>query len=128
MSEWYAIRLYPNQIVTDTGSACLIQMPHQSDYDGYSFWHPSKLVRDDRRYKMKTFSYTDNFVFRLKKYGKGVYNRYEVIQELEIGADELVKAFENNCDSFDRPELPLIYTPQRIEPEGAVADESLIDD
>ena len=39
--------------------------------NGYSFWHPAKLVSSGRNSFSVSIGYTDDFTFRLKKYGKG---------------------------------------------------------
>ena len=125
MSTWYGIRLYENQIKARTDRSVLVQMPHSSDYDGWMFWHPAKLIQEYKNSPELRFS--DEFVFHLKKYGSG-QNKFKIIGELDIDAETLAEAFQNNIDNFTREELPLYYTPEKLEPEGSVADESLIDD
>lgn len=46
--EWKNINISKNNIDTETARSVLIKMPHNSEYDGYKFWHPSKLVRNGR--------------------------------------------------------------------------------
>ena len=123
---WYKSQVHKNSIITDTGKSVLIALPHKSEYDGFAFWHPSKLVREGKYRNTVSISYNEDFVFRLKKYGKGKYNCREIIDEIPLAADEIdliYKSFEGS----DEPEPPLIYTPEKLEPENTVADESLID-
>lgn len=96
MAEWHKVQFNVQNIVVDTGKAVLIQMPHKSEYDGFKFWHPSKLVRDaGGKGYFKTFSFTDDFKFKLLKYGKGRYNKYDVIDEIEIDCEEMMNAFKS---------------------------------
>lgn len=124
---WRSININKQNIKAETGKAVLIACPHKSDFDGYSFWHPAKLVRDGSHSNSVSISYTEEFVFRLKKYGKGKYNSREVIDEVQLAYDEIEEVFSCMDDSDDFRE-PEIYTPQPLEPEHAVADESLIDE
>ncbi|MDR2913438.1 MAG: hypothetical protein LBV74_01150 [Tannerella sp.] len=91
---WQKIFFNVQNIQAETASACLIKMPNRSEYIGYSFWHPKKLVREQgcKGYSY-TFSFTEDFVFRLKKYRHGKHNRIDVISETEIGFNEMMEAF-----------------------------------
>jgi hypothetical protein len=91
--SWKNININKQNIEAKTERSVLINMPHKSDYDGYSFWHPAKLVRKGRHSNAVSIGYTDEFKFKLKKYGKGRYNQSEVIREKEINAEEFEKAF-----------------------------------
>lgn len=93
MANWKNININTNQIKADTGKAVLIAMPHNSNYDGYSFWHTSKLIRSGRHSAAVSLGYTDDFTFTLKKYGKGRYNSREVIDEKVIDVEEFENAF-----------------------------------
>ena len=91
---WKEININSNLIKRETGRAVLIALPHNSDYNGYSFWFPSKLVKKGKNSAAVSLSYTDDFSFRFVKYGKGRYNRNEVIDEITIAADEFEVVFE----------------------------------
>ena len=90
---WKNININKQNIKADTYKAVLISMPKNSDYDGFSFWHPSKLVRDGRNSYAVSVGYTDDFKFKLVKYGKGKYNSRDIIAEIEIDAEEFEEAF-----------------------------------
>lgn len=91
--KWKNININANQIKADTGKAVLIALPHNSEYDGYAFWHTSKLIRKGKNTAAVSLSYTDEFTFTLKKYGKGKYNSREVIDEKVIDIEEFENAF-----------------------------------
>lgn len=91
--EWKNININIQNIETDTGKATLIKMPNNSDYAGYSFWHPSKLIRRGKHSYAKSLGYTDEFTFQLKKYGNGKYNKFDVIKEIEISVKEFEETF-----------------------------------
>ena len=91
---WKNIEINKQNIETDTGKATLIKMPNKSKYAGYKFWHPSKLIRyGSNDYAIK-IGYNDDFVFKLKKYGKGKYNFKDVVDEIEISVKEFEESFE----------------------------------
>ena len=123
---WKNIIINRNLIKAATDRAVLIAMPHNSDYDGYSFWHPSKLVREYNN--TVSIGYTYEFVFLLKKYGKGIYNRWNVLDEIPLSGEDMGSVFADLNGNFIPPDdEPLIYTPEHRNPENSTADESLID-
>ena len=91
---WKSIEINKQNIETDTGKSVLIKMPNKSKYAGYKFWHPAKLVRYGSNSYARSVSYTDDFTFKLKKYGNGKYNKFDVINEVEIGVKEFEETFE----------------------------------
>lgn len=91
--EWKSININTNLIKADTEKAVLIKMPHNSNYNGFCFWHSGKLVREGTSPHMMSLSYTEEFIFHLKKYGRGKYNRQEVLEQTDIGAEEFEEAF-----------------------------------
>ena len=94
MAVWHKVTFNAQNIETETAKAVLIACPHKSDYDGYVFWHPTKLVRDaGSKGWDKSFSFTDEIKFNLKKYGKGKYNKSQVIDEVTLSADEIAAVF-----------------------------------
>lgn len=81
---WHKIKISANNIEASTDKAVLIKMRRNSNYDGFVFWHPKKLVREEGT--MLTFSFNDEFKFNLKKYGQGKWNSRDVVREDNIGA------------------------------------------
>lgn len=125
---WKTLNINKNNIIAETERSVLIACPHASDYDGYSFWHPAKLVREGRHSGALSFSYTETFEFRLKKYGRGKYNSREVLDAVIVGYEEIEEIFGVIDDGIYAPEEPLIHKPDPIDPEHAEVDPSLIDD
>ena len=124
MADWKNININKNLIIHDTGKSTLIAMPHKSDYDGWEFWFPSKLVREAfNRKDAMNIGYNDDFIFHLKKYDT----------EKDIDVKEFERAFcvvAGNIDASitEEPEIPLIHIPDWIEPEEITADEELVDE
>lgn len=123
--KWKNIEINKNLIKAETCRAVLINCPHSSNYDGFSFWHPASLVRDAKQRDKVSLSYTDDFIFRLKKHGKGRYNSHSVIREIELSSEELESIF-----SYLSPqeEKPLVFTPETLTPVKSEVLEELLDD
>lgn len=93
-ASWEKIYFNAQSIVAETDNAVLIKMPNNSQYKGYCFWHPRKLVREQggKGYHY-TFAFTYEFSFRLKKFGQGRYNFKDVISEVQLTVSEMKAAF-----------------------------------
>ena len=65
-----AINFNALSIEHETAKSVLIKMPNNSEWQGYTFWHPSKM-RKDVKVEVKgisrLFSYTDNWEFTIFK-------------------------------------------------------------
>lgn len=117
MANWKDININTNQIKADTGKAVLIAMPHNSDYDGYVFWHTSKLIRNGRHSVAVSLGYADDFIFTLKKYGKGKYNSREIIDVKVLNVEEFENAFGVVDENITKKEFKNPYEthkPQKV--------------
>lgn len=87
---WTKIFFNTQSIQSETDRSVLIKMPNRSQYNGWVFWHPKKLVREQggKGYHC-AFSFTDEWEFKVKLYGKGRYNQKDVIREEVIKASEM---------------------------------------
>lgn len=123
---WKNININRQNIKTETSKSVLIQMPHNSNYDGYSFWYPAKLVRNGKNSNAISVAYNDEFVFRLKKYGNGKYNKFDVIDEEEIDVEEFEEAFgvmNDNIRGKDEESYLIIEEPQKLEIDVEIVEE-----
>lgn len=124
---WRRFTITKNNIKAETGKAVLIACPHHSEYDGYCFWHPSKLVREDRNGWTRSLSYTEEFVFNLKKYGKGKYNRREVLDDVQLRYDEIEEVFGVMSNALQKKDPYETHKPEAVKAVKTEADDSLID-
>lgn len=96
---------------------------------GYKFWHPSKLVKKGRNSYAVSLGYTDDFIFRLKKYGNGRYNKYDVIDEKEITGKEFEEAFGVMDSNIKPPEFDesylIVEEPKKVDIEVKIPKELL---
>lgn len=122
---WKQVNINIQNIKHETGKAVLINCPHNSDYDGYSFWMPSKLIRNGKHSYAVSLSYTDDFKFVLKKYGKGKFNSKDVLDEIEISVKDFEEMFGVMNDNITEKLNPYeTHKPEPIEPtEVEVNDE-----
>ena len=125
---WKTMTINKNMIKAETDKAVLIEAPHKSDFDGWAFWFPSKCVHDSKNPAAVSISYKDDFVFRLRKYGKGKFNKHTVLDEIPLAADEIEEIFDTvNANATPAEEKPMTHIPEQIAPKHIEADESLVD-
>lgn len=128
---WRQININNQNIKAETDRAVLFACPHNSRYDGWAFWHPSKLVRRGRHKNAVSVSYTEEFTFVLKKYGKGKYNKNQVLDEDEIDFEEFEEMFGVMNDNIKAPDYKSdfeTHKPEQLEAEAVEALEELKDE
>lgn len=128
---WRSIQINKQNIIAETGKAILIACPHNSDFDGFTFWHSSKLVREGKHHGAVSISYTDEFTFNLKKYDNGKRKTRKVVDEAYLNYNELEEIFCVMNENITAPKEKNPYEthkPRPIEAVAATADASLIDD
>lgn len=124
---WKSIQINKQNIKADTDKATLIAMPHNSDYNGFKFWFPNKLISSGKYANTISIAYNDGFIFNLKKYGKGKFNKNKIIEEKQISYEEFEEAFTsmNKNISFSKNEESylIISEPKKVDKEIKVLDE-----
>ena len=127
---WEKIRFNIQNIEKETDKAILIKLPKKSNYSGWVFWHPSKLVRlEGGKGYHYSFSFTEEFNFRLIKYGKGKYNKNEIIDEVNLDCEKIKEIFRVMDDVISKNENEenesylLIKEPQKIDDDIEIEEE-----
>ena len=102
---WYKINFNALNIEHETTRATLIKMPKNSNYSGYCFWHPKKLIRENEMGKgyLLTFSFTEEFEFRMKKYSNSKFNK-ELLDEVILNYEEIKTEFEKGNETIEEIE------------------------
>ncbi|MGF3072855.1 hypothetical protein [Facklamia sp. P12934] len=120
---WKSFTINAQNIKVDTGKAVLIAMPKSSEFKGFSFWHPEKLIRDHGgKGYWKSLSYTETWEFKLFKYGK----RRQILKELTATVEDMEKAFASSQVNNNSSDYYLeVSEPVKINARVEV-DESLI--
>lgn len=131
---WKELLFNRQNIGAETETAYLIKMPHKSRYDGYAFWHPAKLVKDiSGRGQYMALLYTDDFEFRMLKYGKGKYNKSTINDRKTLAGKDIAEALSQSnqaiADAIDahnnKPRgIPLLKPPQGVEIDESLRDEN----
>lgn len=119
---WNGFAIHNNLIKVSTVKAVLIALPSNSRYRGFSFWHPRKLVKSG---SMSMVLYTDDFVFRLRKYGHGRFNQKEILVEIELTAKEMIQIYSMFHGSED---VHMLHVPEKLEAAEYSADKELLDE
>lgn len=118
---WRSININKQNIKAETDKAVLIACPHNSEYDGLSFWFPKALVKDGRNRNSISIIYTEDYTFYLKKNGN---------DEIQLAYDEIEEVFDVMNDNISAPAFKSDYEthkPDEVVAAERTADESLID-
>lgn len=117
---WKTIQFNKQNIEYETNKAMLIKLPQNSNYKGYKFWHPSKLVREMKKGKgyFLTLSYTDDFNFKIFKTDK----RGKKITEETVDGEEIALQFGMLIDANEESYLE-VTEPVKIDKDVEVIKE-----
>ena len=87
MTTWKKILFNIQNIETETDRAVLINLPHNSSYDGWYLWVAKKLIKEGTHSYTRSILCTDSFTFTIKNES----------EEKTITAIELEEIFEGRC-------------------------------
>ena len=113
--NWKNININKQNVEHQTGRAVLINMPNNSSYSGFKFWHPNKLVRQGRNKGSISIGYHDGFNFKLFKNGNGKYNKKEIIDSIEIDATEFEEELGVMDEGIVKPKTEITKIVKRPE-------------
>jgi hypothetical protein len=133
---WYKVNFNALNIEYETEKATLIKMPRNSNYDGYCFWHPKKLVRENAIGKgyFLTFSFDETFKFKLQKFSNSKFKK-ELLDEVILDFEEIKNEFEVGNETIEEIEKQVkeneiityeIIKPEKIEDKEVIIDSELI--
>lgn len=92
MMEWCNVTIGMSDLLCSDKEYILIQMPANTQYSGYAFWHLKKLIRiiDQNQLSLR---FTTKFNFKLYRYALGSYEKDKQLDAIELTAAELIKAY-----------------------------------
>lgn len=120
---WKSIKFNKQNIEHRTEKAVLIKMPKNSNYAGYAFWHPAKLVRTvgGNGYFM-SFSYTDNFEFNIFKFENKKAKKQSIsIRDIEEAFEVMNEKIQ--CDMEHDDSYLIVTEPVEINKEVSIIEE-----
>lgn len=110
---WKNIKANSNLIQASTEKAVLIKLPKSE----FLFWHPAKLVKTmGKNSYLMSIGYTNEFIFKVFRNGKGQYNKTTKIEEKTLSISEFEAYFA------------VMETTGKNESEVGAVHESLLDD
>ena len=90
--NWKTMHFNLQNVRCETQKAVSLNMPKKSRYGGFSFWLPKSFVfNGNHSYDLKV-SIPVNFKLKLQKFGNGRYNKFTIIDEVEISVEDLYAA------------------------------------
>lgn len=125
MAQWFKFPVNIQNIKHETEKAVLIAMPHNSDYDGFEFWYPKKLVRNGSNSYEVFVSISDTFRVTLKRVSE---KTFKVLDERIVGYEELLDAFGKapSVPVVDLREKVVTHVPEKLNPVKVEANASLV--
>lgn len=110
--QYLNININRNQVKLSTGRALLVKMPHNSDYDGFTFWFPQKLVDEGRHDEALRLVIPVGFSFTLKRISD---KTRAVLDEAELNAYQLVEQFRQTDESIQGADVARKTEIERVE-------------
>lgn len=87
MTTWKKILFNIQNIETETEKAVLINLPHNSNYDGWKLWIGKKLIKEGSHSYTRSILCTESFTFKIIRDG----------DEKTLTANELEEVFNGRC-------------------------------
>lgn len=134
-AEWGKVAVNAQNVECTTERGAKINMPHSSEYDGYSVWVSLKLLRSGRHSYEYLLSVKADMEFTLKKYGHGKWNKSKVLDEKTISAEQMAEAFggwASDAPQYSKPAVDpdkeeiIKHVPAKLEPVEIEADPELV--
>lgn len=93
---WNKLFINKQNVERSTDRAVLVKMPKNSVYNGWKFWHPAKLVREEggEGYFL-SLSFSDDWLFRLFKTYK-----VEKDPQMKVAPEDVIEAFAGSDESI----------------------------
>lgn len=115
-NKWHRLDFDGCYIIKRFAKSVLIRMPSRTDYDGYTFFHPSSLLKEYMD-GTKLLSFPDTWTFKLKANGGAI--------TAELSAAEFIEAADDYFGRYERRSST--HVPAKLEPVETEALEELID-
>ena len=93
--KWVSAVVNKTLITRETENALLIKMPRKSGFNGFSFWFPKGLSQECENNSIFISAPHDS-IYTIRKYGKGLYNKTELLNEIKVDAKTLFEAIESS--------------------------------
>ena len=93
--NWVSVVVNKSLVVRESDNALLIKMPRKSGFNGFAFWFPKSLIQVYNDYSIFLCTSYDS-IYTIRKYGKGLYNKTELLNEIKIDATTLFKAIQSS--------------------------------
>ena len=93
--NWVSVVVNKSLVVRETDNASLIKMPRKSGFNGFAFWFPKSLIQEYNDYGIFLCTSYDS-IYTIRKYGKGLYNQTELLNEIKIDAKTLFEAIQSS--------------------------------
>lgn len=132
---WHKFALNSQNVVRETAKAVLIALPHKSNFDGFEFWYPKKLVRQGSHSYQLIASIPDDMQITARRTSP---KTYKVLDEKELTPADVIEAFGGETQAvsavkaiaretrfFEERRIEK-HIPERIIPTEVNADETLI--